>query len=190
MTPHLTHQQLCDLLLDPPTQQNESPTSAAHISEAHVSQAHVSKAHVSKAQDHLRDCYACSAELATLTASLTGYRNIAHAVAQRDFAALPRTAPTPLLGQRSPLHPVYWAIAATALVIAILPFTAPRHAPLAQLQTSAVVTSATTSYESDAALLEDINQDLSTSIPPSMQPLADPTANSSSNIDSTTQRTN
>lgn len=184
MTPHLTHQQLCDLLLDPPTQQNESPTSAAHISEAHVSQAHVSKA-----QDHLRDCYACSAELATLTSSLSGYRDTAHAVARRDFSALLRSTPAPLLGQRSPLHPVYWAIAATALVIAILPFTAPRHAPLVQPPSTAV-TSATTSSESDAALLEDINQDLSTSIPPSMQPLADPIENSSSNIDSTTQRTN
>lgn len=170
MTPHLTHQQLCDLLLDPPTEQNE--------------------AHASQAQDHLRDCYACSAELATLTACLTGYRNTAHAIAQRDFTALPRTAPAPLLGQRSLLHPVYWAIAATALVIAILPLTAPRHDSLVQPQSTAVVTPATASSESDAALLEDINQDLSTSIPPSMQPLADPTANSSSNIDSTTQRTN
>jgi hypothetical protein len=190
MTPHLTHQQLCDLLLDAPSQQNDSPTSAAHVSDAHVSQAHVSQVRVSQTQDHLRDCYACSAELATLTASLSGYLNTAHAVAHRDFTALPRTAPSPLLGQRSLLHPVYWAIAATALVIAILPFTAPRHAPLVQPPPSAVVTSATASSESDAALLEDINQDLSTSIPPSMQPLADPTANSSSNIDSTTQRTN
>ncbi len=185
MTPHLTHQQLCDLLLDPPARQNDSPTSAAHVSEADVSQAHASLA-----QDHLRDCYACSAELAILTASLSGYRDTAHAVALRDFTALPRTAPSPLLGQRSPLHPIYWAIAATALVIAILPFAAPRHAPLVQPQPSATVTPATTSSESDAALLEDINKDLSTSIPPSMQPLADPTANSSSNIDSTTQRTN
>ena len=183
MTPHLTHHQLCDLLLDPRAQQNESDTSAAHVSETHVSQAQASEA-----QDHLRDCYACSAELATLTTSLSTYRETAHAVAQRNFAALPRATRAPLLGQRSPLHPVYWAIAATALVIAILPFTAPRHAPLVQPQSSAVVTPA--SSESDAALLEDINQDLSTSIPPSMQPLADPTANSSSNIDTTTQRTN
>jgi hypothetical protein len=180
MTPHLTHQQLCDLLLAPTTLQSESRISPAHVSEPHVS----------TAQDHLRDCYACSAELATLTASLTSYRNTAHAVAHRDFAALPRTAPSPLLGQRSPLHPIYWAIAATALVIAILPFTAPRHAPLVQPQSASIVAPTTASSESDAALLEDINQDLSTSIPPSMQPLADPTANSSSNIDSTTQRTN
>jgi hypothetical protein len=167
MTPHLTHHQLCDLLLDPPTQQNNG-----------------------EAQDHLRNCYACSAELATLTASLSGYHDAAHAVAQRNFITLPRVAPAPLLGHRSLLHPVYWAIAATALVIAILPFTAPRRTPLLQPQPTRAVTPAAASTESDAALLEGINEDLSVSIPPSMQPLADPTASTSSATDSTTQRTN
>ena len=165
---HLTHQQLCDLLIDTPTQQNESDTSA---------------------HDHLRGCYACAAELATLAASLSNYRDTAHAIAQRDFTASPRTVPTPLLSQHSPFHPVYWAIAATALVIAVLPFTAPRHSPVVPPQpTHAAVTPATPTTESDAALLDDINQDISVSIPPSMQPLADPTAATSSNAD--TQRTN
>ncbi len=168
MTPqtHLTHHQLCDLLLDPPPQQNDT------------------------ALDHLRDCYACAAELATLTTSLSGYRDTAHAVARHEFNTSPRVSPAPLLGHRSPLHPIYWAIAATALVIAILPFTATHRAPLVQPQPTHAVTTAYAGTESDAALLEDINQDLSASIPDPMQPLVDPTASSSTDNDSTAQRTN
>ena len=169
MNRHLTHQQLCDLVIAPSARLDASDTATADVAIA---------------QDHLRDCYACSAELETLTASLSGYRDTAHAVAQRNFTASPRLAHAPLLTQRSPFHPVYWAVAATALVIAILPLTAPRPKPVQPQPTQAAVTSAASS-ESDAALLEDINQDLSVSIPPSLQPLADPTATSSSNIDST-----
>ena len=175
MTPHLTHHQLCDLLLATPAQQNDASASEAQVSEI---------------QDHLRNCYACAAELATLTTSLSGYRDTVHAVAQRDFTALPRTAPSPLLGHRSPLHPVYWAIAATALVVALLPFTTPRHPSVVQPQPTRVAAPVAGSTESDAALLEDINEDLSASVPPPMQPLADPTPSSASNTDSPTQRTN
>ena len=161
MTPHLTHDQLCDLLLAP--QQNDARTSTT--------------------QDHLRNCYACSAELATLTTSLSGYRETAHAVAQRDFTPLPRTAPTPLLAHHSLLHPVYWAIAATALVVALLPFTTPRHPSVVQPQPTRATAPVAGTAESDAALLEDINNDLSASVPPPMQPLADPTPSSASNTD-------
>jgi hypothetical protein len=166
MTTHLTHNQLCDLLLA--DQQNDASTSEAQVSEI---------------QDHLRDCYACSAELATLTTSLTGYRETAHTIAQRNFTPLPRTAPAPLLAHHSLLHPIYWAIAATALVIALLPFTPPRHASVIQPQPTRAAAPVAGSTESDAALLEDINNDLSASIPPPMQPLADPTPSSASNTD-------
>jgi hypothetical protein len=174
MTPHLTHNQLCDLLLASPLQQNDVSASEAQVSEI---------------QDHLRGCYACSAELATLTTSLSGYRETAHAVAQRDFTPLPRTAPAPLLAHHSLLHPVYWAIAATALVVALLPFTTPRHPSIVQPQpTRAVAAPVAGGAESDAALLEDINKDLSASIPPSMQPLADPIPSSASNTDNSTTK--
>ena len=159
MTHHLTHEQLCDVLL----------ASSAHIPEQESFA-------VEAAEDHLRNCLLCSAELQNLRASLSLFRHATHSYAEAVYArpAINKAsiAPSP----RTISHVRYWAIAALLLVVVLLPLSLHRqHASVAPEPAAAAIVSSQTT-ESDEALLEGIAQDLSTSVPSPMQPLADPTA--------------
>ena len=179
MTPHLTHEQLCDLLLAEP---------AAAPSE--------SSGKIELLREHLSDCHLCSAEFASLSQSLATFRSTADAWASREWASRParptllhhapaRTAST----ARALMGPALWA-AATALVVAItLPLTLHRDQPAApKTPAPAVVTTQPGTSQSDEALLEEIDQTLSSPIPSPMQPLDDPTAGRHNQPD--TQRKN
>jgi hypothetical protein len=152
---HLTHEQLCDVLL---ASSEPSPEGASDA-----------------AQDHLRGCLICAAELEALRSSLNLFRNASTSYAQQQFAPLSRhisIAPPHSYFSR----PAYWAIATAAvLATVLLPFSLHRQVP-SPAQPAAAMVSHQRSSESDEALLEGIDLDLSTDVPSPMQPLADPTA--------------
>jgi anti-sigma factor RsiW len=168
MTPHLTHEQLCDLILEsvPP----EGSKSAALF-------------------DHLRTCPLCASEFANLQSSLSLFREAANSWSGQAFAQM-QSMPLPERPKRLALSRAYWALAAAVVFLAaIIPFTVhPRHQP-PSLSTATVTTPVHTA-ESDEALLEDIDQKLSAPIPSPMQPLADPTAGATAAQSSSTQRKN
>jgi hypothetical protein len=163
MTPHLTHEQLCDLIIASSgnLQDNESQAAYDHL------QDHL--------HDHLHDCLLCASELQTLRASLSLFRQATHSYARQEYArpSLHKASIAPAPGYLS--HALYWAAAAAVAVAAILPVTRYRqNSPVPPPSTTALVSPQTT--ESDEALLEGIAQDLSTDVPSPMEPLADPTA--------------
>jgi len=179
MNRHLTHEQLCDLLLA-----------------KHAPDTSESSGHIELLREHLRDCHLCSAEFASLSQSLATFRSTADAWATREWTSRPasptllhhapaRTAST----ARALMGPALWA-AATALVVAItLPLTLHRDQPAApKTPALAVVTTQPGTSQSDEALLEEIDQTLSSPIPSPMQPLDDPTAGRHNQPD--TQRKN
>ena len=155
MTPHLTHEQLSDLIIASPAHLPQTESEAAH--------------------DHLRSCLLCAAELQSLRASLSLFRQATHTFAEQQYArpALNKASIAPAPGYIS--HALYWAAAAAIAVAAILPASLYRqHSPAPQPSPAVLVSQQTT--ESDEALLEGIAQDLSTDVPSPMKPLADPTA--------------
>ena len=169
---HLTHEQLCDLLLA----NSQLPEPQAH---------------------HLRVCSHCAAEYASLRQSLSSFRSTtvawaSHASAHRSWSSpAPRISTPPSmwsrLAERLSTPPVLWASAAVLLLAAAVPFTLHRHQtvpvaphPPAQVQQVDRI--------GDEALLEEVDQTLSSPIPAPMQPLADPTAGRSSQIDSTPRK--
>ena len=155
MTPHLTHEQICDFILDPPPQ---SALSTAHLAA----------------------CPACKAELATLSASLHRFQESSRSFAERELARRPVVIELPR--RRSIMAvPAYLAAAALFLGAVFIPLRL--HRPVAAVpppSPEAAVAVSVQTTESDEALLEEINQDLSASVPSPMQPLADPTASASS----------
>lgn len=162
MTAHLTHEQLCDLIIAAP---DVSPNAEA-------------------ARDHLRDCLLCTAELQTLRNSLDLFRHAAFSYAGHQYAgpAIHKTsiAPSP----RYLSHVLYWAVAAVLVIAVLLPLSLHRqHASAPQPEATAIVAPQTIqavhTTESDEALLEGIAQDLSTDVPSPLRPLADPTASAS-----------
>jgi hypothetical protein len=176
---HLTHEQLCDLLLG---------TEAAMQDAAH-------EAH----QQHLDSCLICASELDLLRTSVTGFRAASNAVADRALTRRPLEAPVSALsGSRSPryISPTFFWAATAMLFAAVLPLGL-YHQNLNPFLKSRVVaplsTSSTTpthTLESDEALLEGINQDLSAAIPSPMQPLAGPADSTASAQPDSTQRKN
>ncbi len=179
---HLTHKQLCDLVIASPYEPEAAASDAVH--------------------SHLHSCYTCMAELTALGGTLDQFHTVAHAVAQREFTARPRSTVSlvSLLSARRPavrwMQPLSFALAAALLAAVAVPLTLPWHQPVTVPQTAKVSKPAAHPSEaasnalSDEALLEGIDNDLSASIPEPMQPLADPTASSSSSTSSSTQRTN
>mgnify|MGYP001602170515 CR=1 FL=1 len=158
-THHLTHEQLCDVLLALPEENGSSAVEAA----------------LAGPHDHLRNCMTCSAELEGLRESLAFFRQAASSYAEqtysRPFARKASIAPSP----RYRSHVLYWATAAVLALAVALPLGLHRqHAPLPQPAAAAAIS--TQAPESDEALLDGIAQDLSASVPAAMQPLADPTA--------------
>lgn len=162
-TSHLTHEQLCDLLLASPAHSLESESSS--FKAAHV------------VEDHLRSCLQCTADLETLRTSLSTFRQAASSYAGQVYARASINKASIAPSPRFRSHILYWATAAALTIAVALPLSLHRqqNAPIAhQAVTSAAVTPQTS--ESDEALLDGIAQDLSTDVPSPMQPLADPTA--------------
>ena len=154
MNQHLTHEQLCDLILGDP-----SPETT----------------------DHLRDCHLCAAELATLTQSLAAFRSATDVWAGREWIhqqTRTREPHRPASSIKTFMFPALWTAVAALLVAVTLPLALHHNAPSSTTTTAnpAAVATQPSATQSDEALLEEIDQTLSSSIPSPMQPLNDPTA--------------
>jgi anti-sigma factor RsiW len=161
MTLHLTHEQLCDVILADSSLPREGSSTIV--------------------QDHLHACLHCSAELESLRASISLFREASTSYAgqqfTRSFLKIGSIAPP----QHYLTQPLYWAAAAVVLVAAYR-----QHRPLPAA--TAIVAPHTT--ESDEALLDDVDQTLSADVPSPMEPLADPTAGSTSAQSTSSPRKN
>ena len=167
MTLHLTHEQLCDVILADSSLPREGSSTIV--------------------QDHLHACLHCSAELESLRASISLFREASTSYAgqqfTRSFLKIGSIAPP----QHYLTQPLYWAAAAVVLVAASFPLSLYRqHRPLPAA--TAIVAPHTT--ESDEALLDDVDQTLSADVPSPMEPLADPTAGSISAQSTSSPRKN
>src|ERR1700733_5842645 len=164
MTLHLTHEQLCELILADSSLQPDGESSNG---DSDIVQA------------HLRACLICSAELRILRDSLSHFRDASISYAQQEFAHsyANRSSIAPPHSYLS--QPLYWTAAAVVFVAALLPLSMHRQRPITHGGTTATLSSPQTT-ESDAALLADIDQEISAYVPAPMQPLADPTAGATS----------
>src|SRR5882757_5120326 len=162
MTLHLSHEQLCDLILADMSLQPEGEPWNDLQAESDV------------VQEHLRACLICSAELRSLRDSLCHFRDASVSYAPQEFAQsyAQRASIAPPHSYLS--QPLYWTAAAVVFVAALFPLSMHREhpaPPAAQTTASSLQTP-----ESDEALLADIDQKLSADVPAPMAPLADPTA--------------
>ena len=154
---HLTHEQLCDMLLA----RAPHPLSSDYAALQH----------------HLANCPSCTAELASLRTSLSGFRKASTSYARQQLIQFHLAGtPTP---SKSLFQPIYWAAAAALCIAAALPITMHRQTPTVPVSLASTVKPATS--QSDEVLLEEVNQEISAPIPSPMQPLADPTASSAAN---------
>ncbi len=172
MNLHLTHEQLCDLLLA----DSSSPEAAGSTI----------------VQEHLHACHTCAAEFENLRESLAIFREATSSYASQiavPVVVRPASIAPP---HRYLMQPLYWAVAAALLVVTSLPFTLHRQpAPEPTMATTTTLHfSAPHAAESDEALLEDIDQQVFADVPAPMQPLADPTAQVASTESSPLQRNN
>ena len=192
MTFHLSHEQLCDHLLEvtpvaDPSQTSQaatSPTSGFHIVE-----------------DHLRSCPLCAAELSSLQVSLSNFQAATTRFANQELSLLRSLYPNRInirsiaSANSRPTARIYhkplvWAIAAGLVVATSIGTLVPhglRHQP-ALHAASAVVAAihpSTPAAESDQALLEEVDDDLSSNVPSAMQPLSDPISTSSADATAT-----
>ena len=181
---HLTHDQLCDLLLH-----DDLDVHALH-GDAVCSMAAADK--LAAHQEHISNCLICSAELELLRGSIAHFHSLADSLTTRELARRPINRPFSSLlpARRHNLSFPAFAWAAAALIVASVlplslmhlrpnPLNRTAAAPQAPSQTepSQAATAAPT-QESDAALLDSINQDLSAAVPTAMEPLASPAASS------------
>jgi hypothetical protein len=178
-TLHLSHEQLCDHLLEitqvaiPEVSDVGTPAAGSPNMGFHV------------VEDHLRACPLCDAELRSLQDSLTTFREATTSFANQELALLrartPRRATILLDTDRFYRKPFLWAVAAVLLVGATLGSLLPlglHRQPARHSSVAAVVPlhPSSPASESDQALLEEVDDDLSTSVPSAMQPLSDPLA--------------
>jgi hypothetical protein len=178
MTLHLSHEQLCDLLLADLSLQPEGESWNDLKAESDV------------VEEHLRACLICSAELRSLRDSLSHFREASASYARQEFAQS--------YAQRSsiaPPHsflsqPLYWTAAAVVFVAALFPLSMHRQRPAPSVIRTTATSSSVQTTESDEALLADIDQKLSADVPEPMAPLADPTAGTTSTTSTSDQRTN
>jgi hypothetical protein len=168
MTLHLTHEQLCDVILADSSLPREGTSTIV--------------------QDHLRACLHCSAELESLRASLSLFREAATSYAGQQFVRSCMKTGSIAPPQHFLTQPLYWAAAAVLLVAASFPINLYRQQHHPVPAATAVV--APHIAESNEALLEEVDQTLSADVPSPMEPLADPTAGSTSAKPSTYQRKN
>jgi hypothetical protein len=166
MNLHLTHEQLCDLILADSSLPLEGEFRNDFENDSDVVHA------------HLRACLVCSAELKSLRDSLSNFRDASSSFARQEFAHsyARRSSIAPPHSYLS--QPLYWAAAAVVFVAALFPLTMRQQHPVASPITTAASSSPQT-MESDEALLADIDQKVSADVPSPMEPLADPTAGSS-----------
>ena|SRR5271170_5062801 len=171
MNLHLTHEQLCDVLL------------------ADSSQQFVGDRDTDVVEQHLQACLICSAELKSLRDSLSHFRDASVAYSRQQFAQsyAQRSSIAPPHSVLS--QPLYWAAAAVIFVAALFPITLHQRQSAARqaVKTAAV---AAQNAESDEALLSDIDQKVSADVPSPMQPLADPTDETTSTTSTSDQRKN
>ncbi len=172
MTIHLTHEQLCDIIL-------------ADSSLPHEAGLENDNENSDIMQAHLQACFVCSAELKSLRDSLSHFRDASIAYSHQEFAQG--------YAQRSiaPPHsylsqPLYWAAAVVVFVAALFPLSLHHDTTGGAVATSA----SSRASESDEALLADIDQKLSADVPSPMDPLADPTAGTAQTTSTTDQRSN
>jgi hypothetical protein len=178
MTLHLSHEQLCDLLLADVSLQPERESSNDRNADSDV------------VHEHLRACLICSAELRSLRDSLSHFRDASVSYARQEFAQSYAQRSSIAPPHRFLSQPLYWTAAAVVFVAALFPLTLHRQHPApAVIQTTATSPSRHTA-ESDEALLADIDQKLSADVPSPMEPLADPTAGAISTTSTSDQRTN
>jgi hypothetical protein len=177
MTLHLTHEQLCDLILADSSLPLEGEFQNDLNDDSDV------------VHEHLRACLVCSAELKSLRDSLSHFRDASVSYARKEFAQsyAQRSSIAPPHSYLS--QPLYWAAAAVVFVAALFPLTMHRQRPVSPVTgTAASMSSQTT--ESDEALLADIDQKVSADVPSPMEPLADPTAGAGSATSTSDQRNN
>ncbi len=166
MTLHLTHEQLCDLLLADSSFPSESESSSESTANSDVLHA------------HLRACLICSAELSSLRDSLSHFHEATVSYARQEFAQSYTRQSSIAPPHRYLSRPLYWGAAAVVFVAALLPLS--MHRQQAATNDAAAVTSISPQAESDAALLADIDQKISADVPSPMEPLANPTAEATS----------
>ena len=193
-TRHLTHDQICDLLLcetrEPLDADSLETRGVASATQSGV-QSGVRSVIRSTAQRHYREhldaCLICASELDLLRRTTSAFRASAVAVADRELAR--HRMPSHFASLYSPrsqrfTNPtLFWA--ATALLFAaILPLglISARHNPALNQPTTTTASTASTSNPSataqpdrDAALLNSIDQDLSAAVPSPLTPLSPPT---------------
>jgi hypothetical protein len=175
MTLHLTHEQLCDLILADSALQPEGESGNDRNPDSDVIEA------------HLRACPICSAELKSLRDSLAHFRNASVSYARQEFAQsyARRSSIAPPHSYLS--HPLYWTAAVVVFVAALFPLSMHRQHLIYRGATT-VADAPKQTTESDAALLADIDQEISADVPAPMQPLADPTAEAVSATSTSDQR--
>jgi hypothetical protein len=170
MNLHLTHEQLCDVLLADSPQQSVGDRDTDVV------------------EQHLQACLICSAELKSLRDSLSHFRDASVAYSRQQFAQSYAhqssiAPPHSVLSQ-----PLYWAAAAVIFVASLFPIALHRQSAAREAVKTAAV--AAQNAESDEALLSDIDQKVSADVPSPMQPLADPTDETTSTTSTSDQRTN
>jgi hypothetical protein len=177
MTLHLTHEQLCDLILADSSLRPESISENDHQSGSDVVQA------------HLRACLICSAELRSLRDSLAHFRDASVSYARQEFAQsyARRSSIAPPHSFLS--QPLYWTAAAVVFVAALFPLSLRQQRSVSSGTATTASRSAQTT-ESDEALLADIDQKVSADVPSPMEPLADPTAEANATTSTSDQRIN
>ena len=177
MTIHLTHEQLCDLILA----DSLLPVEGEFQNDLENNDDLV--------HEHLRACLICSAELKSLRDSLSHFRDASISYARQEFAQsyVRRSSIAPPHSYLS--HPLYWTAAAVMFVAALFPLSMHRQRPISPTTTTAASASAQIT-ESDDALLADIDQKVSADVPSPMEPLADPTAGAASATSTSDQRNN
>jgi hypothetical protein len=168
MTLHLTHEQLCDVILADSSLPREGTSTIV--------------------QDHLRACLHCSAELESLRASISLFREASTSYAGQQFVRSCMKTGSIAPPQHFLTQPLYWAAAAVLLVAASFPINLYRQQHHPVPAATAVV--APHIIVSNEALLEEVDQTLSADVPSPMEPLADPTAGSTSAESITYQRKN
>jgi hypothetical protein len=178
--PHLTHEQLCNLIL--------------------ACSPHPLSSDYAALNEHLRACPACTEELTRLSRSLTNFREASTAFAQQQLAEIhAQRAANPSSTLPAPhwrFAPALWlsGVAAILALAAILTTNTERRITTPNLEANAAISTAPSnpaprSIESDEAFLEEIDQAISTTVPSPMEPLADPTAGRS-NRSTTSQNQN
>ncbi|HEX4650572.1 MAG TPA: hypothetical protein VH250_03620 [Granulicella sp.] len=182
MTFHLSHEQLCDHLLEATSVAGSVPAASSRET-ASTSGFHV-------VEDHLRACPLCAAELSSLQASLNNFQAATTSFANQELSLLRSLYPnrinlrsiasaTPAPAPRLYNKPFAWAIAAGLVLAASLGTMLPRglhHHPALHVASAVVAAMhpSAPALESDQALLEEVDDDLSSNVPSAMEPLSDP----------------